>query len=409
MELAFHGLADSTFGSVGGKPTSLAQVGYNDAGLDDVWQKCGKYGPKNYTYHTSRGTPVVDTLKFPDMKKMTDVAHALGLTAGWYGNNCRCGDHCDTVDCFAGDVNATLAYGFDSIKLDGCGKEEDVALWNKMFNQTITRGSNNHSGMMIENCHNGGPAGNTPHYDAGGELQCPFHTYRSSMDIRPQYGSILVNLMSIPPLAKANLSVPGCWAYPDMLEVGVTNMSPLPHDCGSNGNQTCKPLSVTEARTHFGAWCIVSAPLVIGMNFSDVATVKKHWEVITNMDAVAVNQDYAGFSGSIFYESAEKEQFKPCSWGARADCGFSVAMSWHKPLSGSDARKSTMAVLLMNNGVQAKDLSFKLSDVPGLKAQSCTAWSVWESRSLGEVGAAGFTAKAIGSRDSVFLTLHNCQ
>ena len=42
MELAFHGLADTTFGSVGGNPTSLAQVGYNDAGLDDVWQQCGK-------------------------------------------------------------------------------------------------------------------------------------------------------------------------------------------------------------------------------------------------------------------------------------------------------------------------------------------------------------------------------
>ena len=216
MELAFHGLADMTFGSVGGKPTSLATVGYTDAGLDDVWQQCGKYGPENYTYHDAAGHPVVDTTKFPDMKKMTDVAHALGLTAGWYGNNCRCGDHCATVDCFAGDVNATLAYGFDSIKLDGCGKEEDVALWNEMFNHSIrvlSGGANNHSGMMIENAHNGGPAGNTPHYDAEGELQCPFHTYRSSADIRPQYGSMLANLMSIPPLARANLSVPGCWAY----------------------------------------------------------------------------------------------------------------------------------------------------------------------------------------------------
>ena len=42
-----------------------------------------------------------------------------------YGNACGCAaqpypqccsDHCDTVECFAGDVNATLAYGFDSCK-----------------------------------------------------------------------------------------------------------------------------------------------------------------------------------------------------------------------------------------------------------------------------------------------------
>jgi hypothetical protein len=65
-----------------------------------------------------------------------------------------------------------------------------------------------------------------------------------------------------------------------------------------------------QAPTHFGAWCIASVPLVIGMNSSDVNAVKKHWAVITNMDDIAVNQDYAGFSGSIFYESTEKEQIK---------------------------------------------------------------------------------------------------
>ena len=39
-----------------------------DAGLDDVWQKCGSYGPEKYTYHDENGNPVVDTEKFPDMK-----------------------------------------------------------------------------------------------------------------------------------------------------------------------------------------------------------------------------------------------------------------------------------------------------------------------------------------------------
>ena len=88
MELAFKSLADTTLGTVGGKPTSLAQLGYNDAGLDDVWQKCGSYGPENYTYHDANGNPVVDETKFPDMKKMTDLAHSLGLTAGWCTNHC---------------------------------------------------------------------------------------------------------------------------------------------------------------------------------------------------------------------------------------------------------------------------------------------------------------------------------
>lgn len=43
-------------------------------------------------------------------------------------NNCICHDSCSSIDCFMGDVNATLDYGFDSIKLDGCGKEENIEL-----------------------------------------------------------------------------------------------------------------------------------------------------------------------------------------------------------------------------------------------------------------------------------------
>ena len=49
------------------------------------------------------------------MKKMTDYAHSLGLKSGWYGNNCICSDHCTTEDCYAGDVNALISYGFDAV------------------------------------------------------------------------------------------------------------------------------------------------------------------------------------------------------------------------------------------------------------------------------------------------------
>ena len=55
-----------------------------DAGIDDAWQKCGSYGPQNYTYHDATGAPVVDTGKFPSFKDMCDAAHAMNLTCGWW-------------------------------------------------------------------------------------------------------------------------------------------------------------------------------------------------------------------------------------------------------------------------------------------------------------------------------------
>ena len=197
--------------------TSFASLGYSDVGLDDYWQKCGSYGPRNYTYHDALGNPQVDTDRFPDLGAMVAKAHALNLTAGFYSNNCRCADHCTDTLCFAADVNAILGWNFDSLKLDGCGKQENVQLWYDLFNWSITSSGNTRKPMVIENCHNGprqgSPASITPFgpHDPTPDW-CPFHMYRSSTDIRPVYASVLTNLLTIPPLAKANLSRPGCWA-----------------------------------------------------------------------------------------------------------------------------------------------------------------------------------------------------
>jgi hypothetical protein len=59
--------------------------------LADNWQACGSYGPQGYTYHSAQGQPLVNTNRFPDFKNMTDYAHSLGLTAGWYANNVSAG------------------------------------------------------------------------------------------------------------------------------------------------------------------------------------------------------------------------------------------------------------------------------------------------------------------------------
>ena len=42
---------------------------------------------------------------------------------------------------------------------------------------------------------------------------------RTSGDVRASYGSVVFNLLTTVEWAQKNLSKPGCWAYPDMLEV----------------------------------------------------------------------------------------------------------------------------------------------------------------------------------------------
>ena len=62
-----------------------------------------------------------------------------------------------------------------------------------------------------------------------------------------------------------------------------------------------------ESRTHFGAWAIISAPLVLGMSLSlDDPVAQKAldavWDVITNKEVIAVSQTWAGLPGALVRE-----------------------------------------------------------------------------------------------------------
>ena len=192
-----------------------------------------------------------------------------------------------------------------------------------------------------------------------------------------------------------------------MLELGVTNTQSM-NDCGRHFNETCAPLTAIEAQTHFGAWAIVSSPLVLGFDLTDSAQLALHWPTISNRDAIAVNQDYAGFSGSLFARSSELTTFPACDWTVTVTCAWPSRMHWYKPLSGRDARGSTVALLLMNNADDVSPLSVEWAAVPGLGSpESCAVYDVWERRSVGR-HSKRFAAKDVESRGSVFVTLSEC-
>lgn len=51
-------------------------------------------------------------------------------------------------------------------------------------------------------------------------------------------------------------------------------------------------------RAHFGAWCVVSAPLILGLRLGD-ADLAPILDVIANKEAIAVNQAWAGHPGGL--------------------------------------------------------------------------------------------------------------
>ena len=140
-----------------------------------------------------------------------------------------------------------------------------------------------------------------------------------------------------------------------------------------------------------------------------------------------MNRDYAGFSGSVFLESDETVELPACGWGATpgrtdARCSVPRTSAWYKPLSGRDSRRSSMAVLLINNAPAATNISFAWADVPGLRpraaspnvkraapVRSCVVYDVWAHASLGRVRGDGYTSVGVPSHDSAFLTLGDCE
>ena len=55
-----------------------------------------------------------------------------------------------------------------------------------------------------------------------------------------------------------------------------------------------------ETRTHFGGWAIVSPPLTLSHDVNNQTMTDYIWPVIANPEAIAVNQNYFGFSGTSF-------------------------------------------------------------------------------------------------------------
>ena len=160
----------------------------------------------------------------------------------WYFNGCKCGEKTDNPVNYAGDIHSLHSFGFDAVKIDDCGDQRNLTLYAELMKQS---GGN----YTIENCHWGicteSEQSSCPSAD-----WCPFNFYRSSVDINGYAESWFSNLQSTIRFLDhdAPLSVPHCWAFPDMLEVG----------------QVAEPAPgafYTWNRAHFGAWCIISSPL----------------------------------------------------------------------------------------------------------------------------------------------------
>jgi alpha-galactosidase len=112
---------------------SLWDLGYKSVGVDEGWEGCGQGVDK--TQHDAAGLPTIDS-NFPDTKKMVQQIHALNLSAGWYLNGCKCGEHVEKRINYEGDIKDLHDFDFDGVKIDGCGKQRNQTLYAELMRES---------------------------------------------------------------------------------------------------------------------------------------------------------------------------------------------------------------------------------------------------------------------------------
>lgn len=246
------------------------KVGYQYINIDD-----GFFGGRN----KKTGELLIHPKRFPNgLKPVVKYIHTLGLKAGIYsdGGKNTCGNY-HNGDTIAHDVGL-YGYderdcefyfnecGFDFIKIDFCGGVDyhnsehlnlDCETRYKAIAKAIEKTGRTDVRMNI--CRWDYP-GNWAHDIA--------ISWRTTGDINCSWGSVR-------DILKQNLYLSaycygGHYNDMDMLEVGRT-------------------LSAEEDKTHFGMWCIMSSPLLIGCDMSNIKTTSAN--LLKNTDLIALNQD----------------------------------------------------------------------------------------------------------------------
>ena len=274
--------------------SGLVNHGWSYINIDDGWQ-----GVRGGQFNA-----IQPNSKFPDMKSLSDEIHSMGLRFGiystpWQGTyEGHIGGSCDNEDgtydwIKAGNCNEFFKYdkrkehynfgkiafiekdskqwaqwGVDYLKYDwnpvDPAHTEDMSAALDVSGRDIVYSLSNNAKIAVAS-----------------QLAKFSNCWRTTGDMNDSWKSMSSIGFSQDPWAP--FAGPGHWPDPDMLVVGQVGWGPKLH---------ATRLTPDEQYTHMSLWCLMSAPLLIGCDLSQLDAFTHG--LLTNDEVLDVDQDSLG-------------------------------------------------------------------------------------------------------------------
>lgn len=308
------------------KELGLADLGYTYVNVDDGWQN-GR---------SDDGYVNVNEERFPSgMDSLASEIHKLGLKAGIYTDAgvSTCGWACDgegnndDVGLLGHEETDLRRYfidwDYDFIKVDWCGGRADGLDREQRYTSI---------GSVIKSIEQ--ETGKDKIYNVccwefpGEWVAQTADSWRTGSDIANNFDSVLEQIDNIKNLKQ--YTSPGHVNDLDMMQIG-------------NG------MTYEEDKSHFAMWCMMSTPLMLGMDLNSISD--ETLSIISNDELIAVNQDPACIQASV----AKK---------------YGNAEVWTKDLGKENSGTKAIALLNRGNEEVTVTVSFKelgLGDVTSVR------------------------------------------
>jgi len=329
--------------------SGLINHGWTYINIDDYWEvNRDSKDPTLQGPHRDASGHIIPNPRFPDMKALADYVHAKGLRIGLYSSPgpWTCGGCVASWQHEEQDAQSYAQWGFDYLKYDWCSyggidKGDTLAGLQKPYQVMRAALDKVDRDILFSFCQYG--MGDVWKWGAevGG------NSWRTTGDINDSWGSMAG--IGFRQNGHEVYAGPGHFNDPDMLVVGKVGWGPSLHPTH---------LTPNEQYTHISLWCLLTAPLLIGCDMTQLDPFTM--SLLSNDEVLEVNQDPLG------HQAAR------------------VAVNGSTEVWAKDMEDGSKAVGLFNRGYEAANVTVNWSDL-GLSGKQKVR-DLWRQQDLGQFG-----------------------